>query len=78
MGGEVISIRVRKGLKGELEELGMDYAGLVREFLEEVVRREKTKMSLRRAEEIRRELAARGPFRPTAELVREDRDEAGG
>ncbi|MEZ0249154.1 MAG: antitoxin [Thermoproteus sp.] len=78
MGSEVISIRVRRGLKRELEELGIDYAELVREFLEELVRREKTRLLLRRAEEIRKELAARGSFRQTAELVREDRNEAGG
>ncbi|MEM1598223.1 MAG: antitoxin [Pyrobaculum sp.] len=78
MGSEVISISVRRGLKKELEELGIDYAELVREFLEEVVRREKMKMLLKKAEEVRKELAARGSFRPTADLVREDRDEAGG
>ncbi len=37
----VISIRVDEKLKKELEELGIDYAELVRKYLEEIVRKEK-------------------------------------
>ena len=66
----VISIRVDEGLKRELEELGIDYAGLVRRCLEEVVRRE-----VERADWIREGLLrVHGVFPSLAELVREDRD----
>jgi antitoxin component of RelBE/YafQ-DinJ toxin-antitoxin module len=37
----VISIRVDEKLKKDLGELGIDYAELVRKYLEEVVRKEK-------------------------------------
>lgn len=71
---DVLSIRVRKGLKKELEELGIDYPKLVREFLEEVVKREKRKRLLKEAETLRKRLAER-TLAPSAELVREDREE---
>lgn len=72
---DVISIRVSKRLKRELEELNINYADLVRAYLEEVVRREKLKRLLKRADEIRGGLA--GAYAPSYQLVREDRDEAG-
>ena len=71
----VISIRVDEGLKRELEELGIDYAGLVRRCLEEVVRRERLRREVERADWIREELLrVHGVFLSLAELVREDRD----
>ena len=72
----VISIRVDERLKRELEELGIDYADLVRRYLEEVVRREKLKREIERADRIREELLrVHGVFPSLAELVREDRDD---
>ena len=72
----VISIRVDEGLKRELEELGIDYADLVRRCLEEVVRREKLKREIERADRIREGLLrVHGVFPSLAELVREDRDD---
>jgi len=73
---EVISIRVRRGLKKELEELGINYAEAVRKFLEELVARERRRRALERARALREELRKKGAFPPSAELIREDRDEA--
>lgn len=73
---EVISIRVRRGLKKELEELGIDYADAVRRFLEELVARERRRLALERAKALREELGKKGNFPPSAGLIREDRDEA--
>ncbi|MEM4223800.1 MAG: antitoxin, partial [Metallosphaera sp.] len=53
---DTISIRVSKRLKEELERLGIDYADLVRQYLEDVVRREKKRAILREADKIREEL----------------------
>jgi len=44
----VISVRVRKELKEELERLGIDYAEAVRRFLEELVARERRRLLLKR------------------------------
>ncbi|MCH1770415.1 MULTISPECIES: antitoxin [Metallosphaera] len=73
---DTISIRVSKRLKEELERLGIDYADLVRQYLEDVVRREKKRAILREADKIREELRAKyGVLSPSSPLVREDRDE---
>ncbi|MGC9106426.1 MAG: antitoxin [Thermoprotei archaeon] len=72
---EVISIRVSKELKRELEELNIDYADLVRKYLEQVVREEKRKRILKEVDELREELAKRYKIgTPSWELVREDRE----
>ena len=75
MGTAVISIRIDERLKRELEELGIDYADLVRKYLEEVVKKEKRRRLLEEADRIREELLkAHGYFSSSAELIREDRD----
>jgi antitoxin component of RelBE/YafQ-DinJ toxin-antitoxin module len=72
----VISIRVDEKLKKELEELGIDYAELVRKYLEEVVRKENLKRELKEADRIREELLkTHGYYSSSAELIREDRDD---
>ncbi|PVU75153.1 antitoxin [Acidianus hospitalis] len=72
----VISIRVDEKLKKELEELGIDYAELVRKYLEEVVRKEKKRRELEEADKIREELLkTHGYYSSSAELIREDRDD---
>ena len=75
MGSVVISVRVDERLKRELEELGIDYADLVRKYLEEVVRKEKRRRLIEEADSIREELfKTHGYFSPSAELIREDRE----
>ncbi|WCM36569.1 antitoxin [Sulfolobus islandicus] len=72
----VISIRIDEKLKKELEELGIDYAELVRKYLEEVVRKEKLKRELKEADRIREELLkTHGYYSSSAELIREDRND---
>jgi len=71
MSTEVISIRVSKKLKKELEELGIDYAEKVRQYLEELVMMEKRKRALKEADEIRKRLKS---SRPGWMDIREDRD----
>ena len=68
---EVISVRVSKKLKQELEELGIDYADKVRQYLEELVMMEKRKRALEHAEELRKRLKS---SRPGWMDIREDRD----
>jgi mRNA-degrading endonuclease RelE of RelBE toxin-antitoxin system len=71
----VISVRVRKELKEELERLGIDYAEAVRRFLEELVARERRRLALEKAREAREKLRSKvGTLSPSAELIREDRD----
>jgi hypothetical protein len=71
----VISVRVRKELKEELERHGIDYAEAVRRFLEELVARERRRLTLEKAREVREMLRSKvGTLPPSAELIREDRD----
>jgi mRNA-degrading endonuclease RelE of RelBE toxin-antitoxin system len=71
----VISVRVRKELKEELERLGIDYAEAVRRFLEELVARERRRLALEKARKVREKLRSKiGTLSPSAELIREDRD----
>jgi mRNA-degrading endonuclease RelE of RelBE toxin-antitoxin system len=71
----VISVRVRKELKEELERLGIDYAEAVRRFLEELVARERRRLALKKARGVREMLRSKvGTLPPSAELIREDRD----
>ncbi len=69
----VISVRVPKRLKEELERLGINYAEEVRRFLEDLVRREKARRLRERMEEFKRRVAATGG-NLSVEAVREDRD----
>ena len=68
---EVISVRVSKKLKQELEELGIDYADKVRQYLEELVMRERRRRALEKIDKLKREIKEGRPF---YEDVREDRD----
>lgn len=73
MGSSVISVRVPRRLKEELERLGIDYASAIRGFLEELVRREKARRLREAMEDLRRE-APRLSGNLAAEFIREDRD----
>ena len=68
---EVISVRVSKKLKQELEELGIDYADKVRQYLEELVMRERRRRVLEKIDQLKKEIKGGRPF---YEDVREDRD----
>lgn len=68
---DVISIRISKKLKQELEELGIDYADKVRQYLEELVMRERRRRALEKIDMLKKEVKGGSPF---YEDVREDRD----
>jgi len=68
---EVISVRVSKKLKQELEELGIDYPEKVRQYLEELVMMEKRRRALKEADELAKKLKS---SRPAWMDIREDRD----
>jgi len=69
----VISVRVPRKLKEELERLGINYSKAVREFLEELVRREKARRLRERMEEFKRRIGRiEGDL--ASGFVREDRD----
>jgi hypothetical protein len=72
---DVITIRVPKKLKEELQELNMDYAEDVREFLERKVKAEKLKRVMREIDVFRNELGKKtGLTASSADIIREDRD----
>ncbi len=69
----VISVRVPRKLKEELERLGINYSKAVREFLEELVRREKARRLRERMEEFKRRIGRiEGDL--ASDFVWEDRD----
>ena len=69
----VISVRVPRKLKEELEKLGINYSKAVREYLEELVRREKARRLRERMEEFKRRIGRIEGDLASA-FVREDRD----
>ena len=69
----VISVRVPRKLKEELERLGINYSDAVREFLEQLVRKEKARRLRERMEELKRRIG-RVEGNLAARFVREDRD----
>ena len=69
----VISVRVPRRLKEELDRLGINYSAAIREFLEELVRREKARR-LKAAMDELRESIGRVDGNLAAAFVREDRD----
>ncbi len=69
----VISVRIPKELKDELEELGIDYSKEVREFLKRLVRARKAEELIRQAEEIQRQ-SKKVRDNLSARVIREDRD----
>ncbi|MEB3787470.1 MAG: type II toxin-antitoxin system CcdA family antitoxin [Desulfurococcales archaeon] len=69
----VISVRVPKKLKEELEKLGINYSIMVREYLEELVRREKARRLKKAMDELR---ASIKPVNSNLSIkfIREDRE----
>ncbi|BAN90240.1 type II toxin-antitoxin system CcdA family antitoxin [Aeropyrum camini] len=72
MASAVISVRVPRKLKEELEILGINYSRAVREFLEELVRREKARRLRERMEGFKRSVG-RIEGELASGFVREDR-----
>jgi len=71
----VIAVRVPKKLKEELQELNIDYADDVREYLERKVKAEKLKRVMKEADAFRNELSKKtGVTASSADIIREDRD----
>jgi hypothetical protein len=70
---EVVSVRVRRGLRKYLEERGVDVSEAVRSYLEELAWRVQLKESLERLDEVLREVPPAPPGF-AARSVREDRD----
>ncbi|RLE73643.1 MAG: hypothetical protein DRJ56_08870 [Thermoprotei archaeon] len=70
----VISVRVRRELKEELERLGVNVAEEVRRFLEELVWRERVKREVERINRLLEQVRP-SPEGFAAGSVREDRDE---
>jgi post-segregation antitoxin (ccd killing protein) len=69
----VISVRIPRKLKEELEKLGVNYSAAIREFLEELVRREKARRLREELERFRRSVG-RVEGNLAAEFIREDRN----
>jgi len=69
----VISIRISRELKEELEKLGIDYAKEIREYLTRRVREERAKRLIKEFEEFRQSIGiVKGNL--SAEFIRENRD----
>jgi len=70
---EVISVRVRKGLRKYLEERGINISEAVKSYLEELAWKVRLKESLEKLDELLREMPPAPPGF-AARSVREDRD----
>lgn len=72
---DVIAIRVPKKLKDELQELNVNYAEDVREYLEKKVKAKKLKQVIKETDALRNELSKKtGITKSSADIIREDRD----
>ncbi len=72
---DVIAIRVPKKLKYELQELNVNYAEDIREYLERRVKAEKLKQVMKEIDAFRNELGEKTKItQSSAEIIREDRD----
>ncbi len=72
---DVIAIRVPKKLKYELQELNVNYAEDIREYLERRVKVEKLKQVIKEIDAFRNELGEKTKItQSSAEIIREDRD----
>lgn len=69
----VISIRIPKRLKEDLEKLGINYSEAVRNLLEEFVRREKARRLRKSMEEVSKKFGRIDGDLAT-QFIREDRD----
>jgi len=70
----VISVRVPRRLREELERLGIDYAEEIRRFLEQRIREEKTRRIRERLARLRDRIG-RVEGNLAAEFIREDREQ---
>jgi len=70
----VISIRIPRKLKKELEELNINVSEVVRELLEKYVRKKREKILLEELKKLREHLAGKIDPKTIAKLVREDRE----
>ena len=72
---DVIAIRVPKKLKDDLQELNVDYADDIREYLGRMVKKEKLKQVMKEVETFRNELGKKtGITASSADIIRENRD----
>ena len=72
---DVIAIRVPKKLKDELQELNVNYAEDVREYLEKKVKAKKLKQVIKETDAFRNELSKKtGITKSSTDIIREDRD----
>ena len=72
---DVIAVRVPKKLKAELQELNLDYAEDIREYLERRVKAEKLKQVMKEIDEFRNKLGKKtGITESSADIIREDRE----
>jgi arsenate reductase-like glutaredoxin family protein len=72
---DVIAVRVSKKLKDELQELNVNYAEDIREYLERRVKAEKLKQVIKEIDAFRNELGKKtGITESSADIIREDRD----
>ena len=72
---DVIAIRVPKKLKDELQELNVNYAEDIREYLERRVKAEKLKQVIKEIDAFRTESGKKtGITESSADIIREDRD----
>ncbi|MCS7105511.1 MAG: 2-hydroxyacyl-CoA dehydratase family protein [Thermofilaceae archaeon] len=70
----VISLRVPRKLKEELEELGVDYVKEMKVFLEELAKRKKAEQVKLEMDKLR-ESIGKVEGNKAVEFIREDRDE---
>lgn len=70
----VISLRVPRRLKEELEELGVDYVKEMKVFLEELAKRKKAEQVKLEMDKLR-ESIGKVEGNKAVEFIREDRDE---
>jgi hypothetical protein len=71
---DVIAIRVPKKLD-DLQELNVDYADDIREYLERMVKKEKLKQVMKEVETFRNELGKKtGITASSADIIRENRN----
>jgi len=69
----VIGVRIPRKLKEELEELGINYAEEIRQYLEKRVREERAKRLLDKIESFRKKISVIDD-NLSAKLIREDRE----
>jgi len=71
---EVVSVRVRRGVKETLERAGIDVAGKTREYLEELAWETQTRATLAELNVLVRKGVRPSRRGSSAKLIRRDRD----